>query len=359
MPHPRLRHQIAFVLAATAIGAAPVLAQSGYEPPLRANDLAPDERYSAGIHSDGNETQLRAKDIGARRLAANNVWTGLKAGKNDKTVLANWVVYGKPFYAMAPGVVVACWRNAPENVPGSHHIQFKAGNMPNGGNHLFIKHDDGTHALYAHASTGSIPASLCPHNAALLSSKARDGGAPNMIVETKVTGGARVTLGQKLGEIGNTGASSGPHLHVHVVKGNVAQPMPFRRGMTTPLIADRADINGPWLRLKGTEMGEREELFWAPHKQGSYTFKGVLAADYQRMVDHLADSELMPGLITCAGNGATYDSSWSPEQGKNWASFNAMTPVEAAAKHNQYTLKGYQRTSSYTCGPYTVAVWKK
>ena len=102
--HPRRRQ---LLIAVTAIAASHAFAQSGYEPPLRANDLAPDERYSAKIPSDTTDTQLRAKDIGARRLGAGNVWSPLKADKTDDTVLANWVVYGKPFYAMAPGVVVA------------------------------------------------------------------------------------------------------------------------------------------------------------------------------------------------------------------------------------------------------------
>ncbi|WP_447726940.1 M23 family metallopeptidase [Sphingomonas koreensis] len=356
---PRRRSRIAFLIAAAAIIAGPALAQSGYEPPLRANDLAPDERYSAGVHKKKNPAQILGKDIGARRLAANNVWTHLKPGKTDEAINENWVVYGRPFYAMAAGTVVGCWRNAPDNAPGSKHPDFTNDKMPLGGNHLYVLQDDGNYVLYAHAKPGSIPATLCPHNAVQLSSLKRDGGEPSLLLDTKVASGARLTPGMPLGLIGNSGDSSGPHLHVHVVKNGIAQPMPFRRGMTTPLVDEKADINGPWTRLAGKEMPARAVLLWAPHKQGNYSFNGVLAADYQRMVDHLADSELMPGLITCANNGATYDSSWSPMKVKDWASFNAMTPVEAAAKHNHYTLKGYQRTSSYTCGPHSVAVWKK
>lgn len=348
----------AFLFAAT-IAVLPALAQDGYEPPLRANDLASDERYSAGRHSQGNPAQRRGKDIGARRLSANNVWSGLRAGTTDNTVNENYIVYGKPFYAMAAGTVVGCWRNAPDNPAKSKHPDFTNNKMPNGGNHLYVLQDDGNYALYAHAKPGSIPATLCPHNAVQLSSNKRDGGEPSLLVDTKVDKGARITPGMPLGLVGNSGDSSGPHLHVHVVKNGVAQPMPFRRGMTTLLVNDRASIDGPWTRLAGKEMPEQDALLWAPHKQGTYTFNGVLAANYQRMVDHLADSELMPGLITCAGNGATYNSDWSPTKDKNWASFNAMSPEEAKAKHSHYTGLGYQRTSSYTCGPHSVAVWKK
>lgn len=343
-------------VAALCCGTA--VAQDAYEPPLRANDLGPNERYSAKVHSDGNPTQALGKDIGARRISANNVWRGLKTDNADKKVLSNWVVYGKPFYAMAPGKVVGCWRNAPENVPESEHPELKNQKIARGGNHLWVLQDDGNHVLYAHARPGSIPSSLCPHNAQLLSSTKRDGGSPSLLLDTKVTNGARISTGDQLGEVGNSGASSGPHLHVHVVRNDVAQPMPFRRGMTTPLVDEKADINGPWTSLAGKQMPAEPVLLWAPHKIGNYRFNGVPGANYQRMVDHLADSGIMPDLITCKANGMSYDSTWVPRQG-DWASFHMMTPQVAAARHAEYTKLGYQRTSSYTCGSASVAVWRK
>jgi hypothetical protein len=333
------------------------VAQS-YELPLRANDLGPTERYSAGVHSQSNPDQVMAKDIGARRLGANDEWEPLKEGKTDDKVLANWVVYGRPFYAIAPGTVVGCWRNAPENPVGGKHPELVNGRIPNGGNGMWVLQDDGNYVLYAHARPGSVPSALCPHNGTLLSSGDRDGGSPSLLLETKVTSGARVTTGQKLGEIGNSGDSSAPHLHVHITRAGLAQPMRFKRGLTTPLNGDTASIDGPWTPLTGKEMPAARLLIWAPHRLGNYTFNGVPTANYQRMVEHLADSGLMPDIITCKSNGASYDSRWVPAAG-TWSSFHGMSAQQAAAKHAELTAAGFKRTSSYTCGSVSVAVWRK
>lgn len=90
---------------------------------------------------------------------------------------------------MRDGVVMGCWRNAPENprpkLPSKDsdkiplkdrawlHQKLRDGLIPGGGNELWIKHDDGSDALYAHAKTGSIPASPVPDNAMLLDGSTR------------------------------------------------------------------------------------------------------------------------------------------------------------------------------------------
>jgi hypothetical protein len=335
-------------------------AASAYRMPLRASDLAPNERYSTRVHSTKNPDQIKAHDIGAQRHNSDKDWTGLRTDDADKKILSNWVVYGKPFYAMAPGTVVACWRNAPENVPGkdSRHPDYTAGNIPGGGNHLWVLQDDGAYALYAHAMPGTIPTALCPHNDKLLSDKSITNGHPKMRVDALVENGARVVTGQRLGQIGNSGSSGGPHLHVHMVKDGEPRSIMFERGMTTPFPNDIASLNGPWTRLTGKALPAARILVWAPRPIGNYTFNGVPSANYQRMVEHLLDSGMMPSLITCASNGSSYDSKWVPAKGK-WASFHGMSAADAAAKHAYYTSQGYKRTSSYTCGTVSVAVWRK
>ncbi|MDY7091012.1 MAG: M23 family metallopeptidase [Actinomycetota bacterium] len=57
------------------------------------------------------------------------------------------------------------------------------------GNHVIVEHDDGTFAAYAHLRRGSA----------------------------RVRAGDRVTAGQQLGEVGNTGNTSEPHLHVQLM----------------------------------------------------------------------------------------------------------------------------------------------
>jgi len=65
-----------------------------------------------------------------------------------------------------------------------------------------IEHDDGTHSAYLHLSRGSV----------------------------RVKPGQRVEVGTLLGKSGNTGRSTGPHLHFVVQKpyGAAMVSIPFR-----------------------------------------------------------------------------------------------------------------------------------
>ena len=330
--------------------------------PLSGNDIADAERYDTKDHGGGNQTE--GKDIGLRRRTAEGGWTHLKAGATDEKVLSNWNVYGKPFYAMASGTVIGCWRNAPENTPGSYHPDYKPGfKIPGGGNLLWIRQDDGLIALYAHARPGSIPASICPNNAKLLTGNSGGGPAGVILAETQVVNGARIQAGQKLGEIGNSGASEGgPHLHVHMEKDGspfpgIGVPMNFDRGLTTPWIS-KASLDGPWTSVAGKPLPNALILFWPPRPIGNYTLNGIAGTSHQRYVEHFANSGMLPNTITCTANGATYNTKWIPATGQ-WASFHDMSPATATAKHSYYTQQGYTRTSNYICGAVSVAVWRK
>lgn len=343
-------------LLAGALLAVPLAAQA-YEMPLRANDFGPGELGATFVHTSG--IQAQGKDIGVTHQDGQGHWSRQNPAGADKTVLANWVVYGKPVYAMASGTVVGCWRNAPENVPGSYLPEYQADKIPGAGNHLWIRQDDGVYALYAHMQPGSIPAGLCPNNAILLTDTSDVKGGPAMRKEAVVVRGARVTVGQKIGKIGNAGASGGgPHLHVHMEKDGKPVPMTFDRGLTTPNVGAQSNLNGPWTPLKGKILPEADILFWPPHIVGDYTFNGIPAANYQRLVEHMADSGMMPKTISCAGNGATYSSQWVPAVGQ-WGSHHGLSAAELAAKDKLYAGQGYKKTSTFTCGSVNVAVWRK
>lgn len=79
----------------------------------------------------------------------------------------------------------------------------QAGRMPDpAGNHVRVVHDDGTHSAYLHLKKGSV----------------------------KVKAGQPVKAGTLLGHSGNTGRSTGPHLHFVVQKhyGDSLVSIPFR-----------------------------------------------------------------------------------------------------------------------------------
>lgn len=96
--------------------------------------------------------------------------------------------YDQPIYAVADGVVVGCNTRFPNQVPfkpaGKDRMSWA------GGNSVVIKMDNGYYAFYAHMKPGS----------------------------TRVKAGDKVTRGQEIGNVGNSGNSTGPHLHMHVTR---------------------------------------------------------------------------------------------------------------------------------------------
>lgn len=109
--------------------------------------------------------------------------------------------FGAPVYAMAPGVVVGTlsrvrdhrarntWQGLIYMMTLEGMIRSVAGRGAILGNHVIVAHDDGTAAVYAHLRMRSLRVEL----------------------------GQRVGAGEQLGEVGNTGNSSEPHLHVHLM----------------------------------------------------------------------------------------------------------------------------------------------
>jgi hypothetical protein len=331
------------------------LAAGAYELPLRGDDLAVGERFFTFVHKSG--IQAEGKDIGVKRRRGGG-WTSLEEGGDDKKV-TGYLAYGKPFYAMAPGKVIACWRNAPDNKPGSLHKDIDK--IPGGGNHLWIRQDDGVTVLYAHAKPGSIPSSLCPHDATLMPHPSDLVlSSPSVRKDAFVADGARVKTGDFLGRIGNSGQSaSGPHLHVHMEKSDQPVVMKFDHGMTEPYDGGSATFDGPWKYLDGNAMPKKDVLVWPPRPRGTWHFKGTPDHEFQALYQHMVDSREMPDWISCQSGGDYYESKWIPHDGRQWRMHFGMSDDEAKSKHKHYTGLGFTRTSSYTCGSKNVAVWMK
>ncbi|WP_433773328.1 peptidoglycan DD-metalloendopeptidase family protein [Bacillus wiedmannii] len=96
--------------------------------------------------------------------------------------LEDYGIYGADVLAPASGTVVSINNDEKDLIPGSDDFQSMAGN------HIYLRLDEtGTFLFLAHLKKGSV----------------------------KVKEGQRVREGEVLAQVGNSGSSSEPHLHIH------------------------------------------------------------------------------------------------------------------------------------------------
>jgi Peptidase family M23 len=195
-------------------------------PPLRG------ERYMAGDGCCDSVRHIRAtlpvngQRVGAQRFAID--WEQLDPQERiyvgDPKQPASYVIYGKPIYAVADGVVVAAVDGLPDSPPGllPAGLAFEQAD----GNHVVQSLGNGRFALYAHMQPRSV----------------------------KVHAGQHVRAGTLLGLVGTSGNSSEPHLHFQVTDGPspmAANGVPYllrrfsatERGVSTEAY-DRASADG-------------------------------------------------------------------------------------------------------------------
>lgn len=104
-------------------------------------------------------------------------------------LLTSYPYFGDPIHAVADGVVVRTQDGLPEATPGS--MPPGATVQTAGGNYIVVRIATGQYAFYAHLQPGSL----------------------------RVKPGDRVSRGQIIGLLGNTGNTDAPHLHFHVMDG--------------------------------------------------------------------------------------------------------------------------------------------
>jgi hypothetical protein len=114
-----------------------------------------------------------------------------KTFTGDQLKNENYLAEGVDALAVANGVVVAVKDSIPENVPGINSRAVPITLETVGGNHIVLDIGGGHYAFYAHVKPGSLRVKL----------------------------GDRVTRGQVLALVGNTGNSTEPHLHFHISDG--------------------------------------------------------------------------------------------------------------------------------------------
>lgn len=322
--------------------------------PLKSDDMGLTHRYKTGDHATG-ALQGHGKDIIALRPTGGNNWTSLVTDGADKTINSNHLIYGKKMYAMVSGTVVNCWRNAPENSKAGTKDQdvldFYIGV---GGNYVWIKTDDGTYVLHAHMIPGTISQTICPHNKTRFDNPSSWTRPP----EGNVVNGVKIVKGQYLGLSGNSGNSTGPHVHVHMEKDGAPVAMPIEHGQTTPFTNGVTPTTGPYTLLKGSALPTGPILVWAPRSKGYWTVNNVSSAAFQGWFNHMTDSGEMPENLPCTDGGAWYDTQWVPSAG-SWYAGAGMNATEMANKTNSLALQGYSLYKWWYCGSSRSAIWRK
>jgi murein DD-endopeptidase len=141
----------------------------------------------------------------AQRFAIDYVRLGddNKTFTGDQLKNESYHAEGVDALAVANGTVVVVKDSIPENVPGITSRAVPITLETVGGNHVIIDIGGGRYAFYAHLKPGSI----------------------------RVKTGDRVTRGQVVGLVGNSGNSTEPHLHFHISDGTSplgSEGVPYR-----------------------------------------------------------------------------------------------------------------------------------
>ena len=165
----------------------PVLA-----PPLRGSGwVAFNGCCNSGITHRGSFQGVNGGLYDAQRFAIDWMRVNAKGElvHGDPADVNHYVDYGAKVYAVADGTVVDALDNLPDQPPGKLPDPTTITLRTVDGNHVIIDMGHGLYVFYAHLKKGTV----------------------------RVNQGDHVKVGEVIGELGNSGNTSAPHLHIHVM----------------------------------------------------------------------------------------------------------------------------------------------
>jgi len=223
--------------------------EGSYLFPAKHSDLKPGEFWSgssSGIASHHDDDERLDFDMGVVRWDEDEgKWKGQYPGK-DGTENTDFLVWGKPVYAVANGVVESLVNHIADQVPG------EAGSSAN-----TVKIRVGDEVVtYLHLRQFSIPAKL------------------------KV--GDPVSAGEKIGEVGNSGHSTSPHLHFGVRHAPAGMSANLRPSLFRNIhLIDRTRLDpehvggSPWESVNGKSLTWVKNAIW-PSSAAPSDARGVV-----------------------------------------------------------------------------------
>jgi hypothetical protein len=209
----RLEHAIVSTESNWNVSAAPVavVAEEAVmvSPPLVGADLLAGNGCCRSPHSHAL-TLIEDEFYLAQRYAIDFVRVeGNATFSGDASSNASYFLYGAEVLAAGAGTIVQVRDDVAENVPTEPLPPATIDSAP--GNYVLQQLGDGTFVLYAHLQPGSL----------------------------RVRAGDAVEVGQILGLVGNSGNSTEPHLHFHVMDG----PSPLASN-GLPYVFDHFELTG-------------------------------------------------------------------------------------------------------------------
>ncbi len=131
-------------------------------------------------HHHGNKAQNFAFDF-------TKVDEANKSYENDGKSNKDYFCFDQPVLCPAEGTVIEAVDGVRDNKPGNGNY------LAGAGNYIVIKHSDKEYSFISHLRQGSVA----------------------------VKAGDKVTVGEQLGNCGNSGTSFAPHLHYHLQNSDV------------------------------------------------------------------------------------------------------------------------------------------